>query len=71
MIGQKIKEVREAKSISRRELAAKIGVHYSMIEGIENDRWKPSLETFARLVEALDLSADDLLGALVVEEATP
>lgn len=71
MIGERVQAAREAKGFSRRELAERIGVHPSMIEGIENNRWKPGLDTFARLVQELDLSCQELLGALIVDQSTP
>ncbi|MBF6594560.1 MAG: helix-turn-helix transcriptional regulator [Thermaceae bacterium] len=67
-IGEAVHRARVAKGLSRRDLADKIGVHLSMIEGIENNRWNPGLETFARLVAELELSSQDLLGALLANQ---
>lgn len=60
-IGRRIREVRQAKGYSRQVLAAKVGTGEVYLGEIERGLKTPSLNTFIRIVEALDISADSLL----------
>lgn len=60
--GQTLKEIRRAKDVSQRELAEKVGVDFSYISKLENDRMPPpAAETIVKLAEALDVPAEVLL----------
>lgn len=60
--GQALKELRRSKDISQRELADRVGVDFSYISKVENDRMSPpAADTIERICEALEVSADDLL----------
>lgn len=60
--GQSLKEIRRAKGISQRELAKKVGVDFSYISKIENDRLAPpAADTIVKICKALAISPDDLL----------
>lgn len=60
-LGQYITAAREAKSWSLRELARRIGVHYSYITRIEQGHYsKPSPEILKRLANALEVPDEDL-----------
>lgn len=60
--GQTLKELRRAKGISQRELAQKVGVDFSYISKIENDRLPPpAADTIVKICEALMIAPDDLL----------
>ena len=60
--GQALKELRRSKEVSQRELANRVGVDFSYISKIENDRMSPpAADTIERICEALNVSGDDLL----------
>lgn len=60
-LGQQIREARQAKGYTRHTLAEKAGTGEVYLGEIERGLKMPSLNTFIRLVEALDISADYLL----------
>lgn len=55
-------KAREAAKMSKAELADKSKLSLSAIQGYEADRRKPNADQLAKLAEALDVSADYLLG---------
>jgi transcriptional regulator with XRE-family HTH domain len=60
--GEKLKEIRRLKGITQREVATKVGVDFSYISKVENDRLPPpSSETIERICEALNVPVEDLL----------
>ncbi len=60
--GETLKQVRRDKSISQRELADKVGVDFSYISKIENDRLPPpSAETIIKICQILDIPNEVLL----------
>lgn len=60
--GQSVKELRKERGVSQRELAKTVGIDYTYLSKIENDRMEPpSEDTIRRIAGALDASADDLL----------
>lgn len=60
-IGQRIRKIRKARSLSQEELAEKIGISTTHMSHIETGNTKLSLPVFVSLTEALDVRADDLL----------
>ena len=48
--------------VSQKELAAKLGINASTVSKYMRLNKFPSLETFANICAALDLSADEVLG---------
>jgi len=60
--GKKIRECREAKSLSQNELAKLIEAHHSIIGKYERDEVKPSIDVVKRIAEVLDTTAGYLLG---------
>lgn len=60
-IGNRIKEIRESKEISQRELAKKIKVKQSTISNYEKGVREPSLENIILIAKELDVSLDYLL----------
>lgn len=60
-LGLRIREARQAKGFSRQILAEKAGTGEVYLGEIERGLKMPSLSTFIRIVDALDLSADYLL----------
>jgi transcriptional regulator with XRE-family HTH domain len=56
--GQKIREVRERKRMTIREVAKAAGVSESLISQIERNRISPAIDTLLRIVGALDIDPD-------------
>jgi len=57
-----LRELRRAKGISQRSLAEKVGVDFSYISKIENDRLPPpAADTIVKICEVLEVSPDSLL----------
>jgi transcriptional regulator with XRE-family HTH domain len=60
--GQKLREIRRSKGISQRDLADKVGVDFSYISKLENDRLPPPAgDTIVKICEALNVPSDELL----------
>ncbi|MBS1598468.1 MAG: helix-turn-helix domain-containing protein [Bacteroidetes bacterium] len=60
--GQKLRDERRAASISQRDLADKVGVDYTYISKVENDRLPPpSAETIEKIAEILGIMSSELL----------
>lgn len=61
-LGEKIKELREGKNISQKELAENIGVSDVMVSMYEQNKKKPSLSTMEKIAEYFSVTVDYLLG---------
>lgn len=62
--GRTLRELRRSKGVSQRELAGRVGVDFSYISKVENDRLPPpAADTIVRICEALGVAADELLAA--------
>jgi transcriptional regulator with XRE-family HTH domain len=62
--GQSLRELRRSKGVSQRELAGKVGVDFSYISKLENDRLPPpAADTIVKICEALGIAPDRLLAA--------
>ncbi len=60
--GERVKGLRKERGVSQRELAERVGINFTYLSKIENDRMEPpSEETIRRIAGALDAGADDLL----------
>lgn len=51
-----VREKREAKGISREELAAYSGITYITIRNVENHKYPPTFETMLRLSASLNIN---------------
>jgi transcriptional regulator with XRE-family HTH domain len=59
--GERLRELRRAKGVSQRDLAARIGVDFTYLSKIENDRMPPpSAKAITALARELDADADEL-----------
>jgi transcriptional regulator with XRE-family HTH domain len=62
---EKLRELRHAKSLSQRALASKVGVNFTYLSKIENEKLDfaefPSAEMISKLARALDADEDELL----------
>ena len=70
LIGSRIKAVRTGKGMSQADLAVKASVSLPLISNIERGKTRMQLETFVKVAEALQVSADHLLSADVPEVKT-
>ena len=61
-IGKRIKEAREAKNYTQKQLSEYIGVTSSAVANYENDNNMPSIEILNKLSEIFNCSIDYLLG---------
>jgi len=62
--GQRLRVLRRATKITQRQLAERIGVDFSYISKLENDRLPPpAADTVVKMCEVLDVSPDELLAA--------
>lgn len=63
--GEKIRELRKAKNLGQRALADQVGVSFTYISKVENEKLDfgdyPSEELIRKLAEALGHDADELL----------
>jgi transcriptional regulator with XRE-family HTH domain len=63
--GQRIKELRKAKGLGQRAVAAQVGINFTYLSKIENDKVDfaafPSEETIRKLAKVLDGDVDELL----------
>ena len=60
-IGSRIKEARERAHLTQEELAEKVDISPTHMSVIERGIKTPKLDTFVKIVKALNLSADALL----------
>lgn len=60
--GKNLRELRRSKGISQRELAERVGVDFSYISKVENNRLPPpAADTIVKICEALSVAPDELL----------
>lgn len=60
-LGETLKRLRKARNISLRELAPRVGVHFTHLSHIENGKQPCGRETLIRLADELGADADLLL----------
>ena len=61
-IGKRIKKARKSKGINQVECADKLNISVSHLSNIENGKINVGLDIFMAITDALDVSADWLLG---------
>ena len=63
--GERVRELRQAKNLTLRGLAAKVGVGFTYLSKVENERLDfadyPSDDLICRVAKALNADADELL----------
>jgi len=67
-LGEKIKKLREAKGWNQDELAQKIGINRVTLSYIENNSRQVKPDELRRFADALEISADQLLGRIPLDE---
>ncbi|MBL8817811.1 MAG: helix-turn-helix transcriptional regulator [Planctomyces sp.] len=64
-VGARIREIRKSRKLTQRELADLVGMNFTYLSRVENDRLDddqtPREETIQRIASALDADADELL----------
>lgn len=64
-VGQRIRELRKSRNLTQRELADRVGINFTYLSRVENDRLDddqtPREETLQRIAKALDADPDELL----------
>jgi transcriptional regulator with XRE-family HTH domain len=64
-IGQRIREIRKSRNLTQRELADRVGINFTYLSRVENDRLDdeqtPREETLQRIAKALEADPDELL----------
>ncbi len=60
MIGKQIKAFRQSRGMTQEELSEKISINAKYLSAIERGKANPTLETFIRLAEALNIGLPDL-----------
>ncbi|MCA9009793.1 MAG: helix-turn-helix transcriptional regulator, partial [Planctomycetaceae bacterium] len=64
-IGQRIREIRKSRNLTQRELAERVGINFTYLSRVENDRLDdeqtPREETLQRIANALRTDPDELL----------
>ncbi|MFO0979140.1 MAG: helix-turn-helix transcriptional regulator [Planctomycetaceae bacterium] len=64
-VGQRIREIRKSRNMTQRELADKVGINFTYLSRVENDRLDdeqtPREETLQKIAKALNADADELL----------
>ncbi len=61
--GQRLRELRKAKGMNQKELADKVGIDFTYLSKLENDRMSPPREKYiVALAKALEADSDELLG---------
>jgi transcriptional regulator with XRE-family HTH domain len=56
--GEKIREVRERKHLTMRQVAKQAGVSESLISQIERNRISPAIDTLLKIIDVLDIDLD-------------
>ena len=60
--GEKLRELRRQAGLTQRDLAEKVGLDFSYISKVENDRNPPpAADTIVKICEALEMPAESLL----------
>lgn len=62
LFAQRLRELRKEKKLSQVELGEILGYGYTAISGYESGRNEPSFSDFIRICQALEVSADYILG---------
>ena len=61
-IQKRMREAIQYSPLTQKELAEKLDIHPTTVSKYMRQDKFPSLDTFAKLCKALDISADELLG---------
>lgn len=60
-LGKRIQKCREEAGMTQEELAERVGISWNYLGAIEREVKTPKLETLVRIINALEVSADDVM----------
>ncbi|MEY8507175.1 helix-turn-helix transcriptional regulator [Lachnospiraceae bacterium 42-17] len=60
-LGKRIQKCREQKGMTQEALAEKVGISWNYLGAIEREVKTPKLDTLVRIINALEVSADDVM----------
>lgn len=64
-VGKRIREIRKERNLTQRELAERVGINFTYLSRVENDRLDddqtPREDTLQKIAKALNTDADELL----------
>lgn len=66
-LGERMREIREAKGLTQREIAARIQIDDYYISRLENNHINPTLATMQKLATALEVDVRDFFPAVQPE----
>ncbi|BBO67928.1 XRE family transcriptional regulator [Desulfosarcina alkanivorans] len=67
LIGARIRELRKNRHFTQEQLAEKMGINPKYLSGIERGKENPTLDTFIKVAETLEVSIGELFYQLEVE----
>lgn len=67
LLGKRIKEVRESKNLTQRDMAKELG--NASISGIENGKRNVTIDTIVKIAETLKMDEKELLNFTNIEES--
>ena len=67
IVGKAIKEFREKKGVSQEVLSGLADIGRTHLSAIERGERKPTLETFFKISQSLEISASELMKAIEIE----
>ena len=70
LFAHRLQEFREQRGLTQTQLGQRAAMAPAAISHFETGQRVPSLESFVKLVDALEISADSLLGRTGLEDAT-
>lgn len=67
-IGKKLQEIRKAKGLSQRELAARAGLTNGTVSLIEQNKTSPSVASLKSLLDAIPMSIADFFATVAIDD---
>ena len=67
-IGEKIKSIRKAKGMTQKEFADIVGLSIATIQGYEQGKYQPKIETIDKIAHALNIDISELTGISIFLE---
>ena len=60
LFGRRVRELRKERGLSQEQLAARAGLHYTYLGGIERGERNPALVNIGKIARALDVEPREL-----------
>ncbi|BBO73123.1 transcriptional regulator [Desulfosarcina widdelii] len=67
LLGARIKEIRKKRHLTQEQLAEKVGINPKYVSSIERGKENPTLDTFIKIAESLEVGIGDLFNRLEPE----